>query len=379
MKKMLFLVGLLGAILALLTPVFAPGKGEGDFLAYWSAARLLATGGNPFDPASMEAMQRANSSDPCAETGVILGPWNPPWLSLILLPFSILPFKLVAPFWLFCNILLVGLAVMLTLRLADRPIVAPDFLWIFISCLAFGPTIALLNMGQISSLVLLGLVLGIFLLGKSRDLLAGAAFLLATIKPHLSYLLLLMIFIYVIRYRRWKIALGLAAAALASILIAWLLFPRWISYYFTLISDTPFFQLYTSTLGSFMAEVFGVQYLRLGGILALPLAWPLLKIAKRKSWLAAANFALLVSVPLAPFGYSFDQIVLLPVIVEIVLWLLDRRLSPAKARTIVMVLVIANLILLGLLTIDGLPYYWFFWPPLVLLAIYWIGFRNVTL
>ncbi len=376
MKKPLIFVAILGIILAVFTPIMAPGKGEGDFLAYWCAARLMVTGGNPYDQSAMEAMQRANRSTPDDGQGVTLGPWNPPWLSLILLPYSLLPFKLAAPLWMFTNIMLIGLSVILSLRLLDRSAEGREFLWIFIACLFYGETISLINMGQVSSLVLLGLVLGIYWLRQGRDYLAGAAFLLATIKPHLSYLALFTILIYVLSTRRWKAALGLAAAGAASTLIAWILFPDWLAAYFTLVSSTAFSQLYTSTLGSFIDELFGFPYLRYAGLLTLPLAWPLLKISVKKGWLTALNLALLISVPLAPFGYSFDQAVLIPAVIQILLWISEKRLPAALAWGLAAWLILADLVLLGLLTQDGLPYFWFFWVPLALLAAYLIGYSQ---
>src|SRR4030042_2704069 len=103
MKKDVFFVITLGILLAVSIPLFHPGKGEGDFLTYWSAAHLFVHGGNPYDQNEMYSLQQQSDPERYSDTNGLNTAWNPPWLILILLPIGILPFSIAVPAWIFCN------------------------------------------------------------------------------------------------------------------------------------------------------------------------------------------------------------------------------------------------------------------------------------
>ena len=159
-----FLVVLVPIFVALVLRV--PGMGEQDFLIYWSAARLLAAGENPYDPVSLQNLQYETRP----ERAYTLASWNPPWLLVILIPLGLILAAAAATWRL------------LTGALDGRAIVA-----VSAASLWFLPSLSTMNLGQISSLVLIGLVLGSWWLRARRDGLAGAAFFVATVKPHVTY------------------------------------------------------------------------------------------------------------------------------------------------------------------------------------------------
>ena len=376
MRKPLIVIAILAVLMATMTPIFTPGKGQGDFLAYWAAARLMISGGNPYDLDAMTLIQEQNR--PNGETqNDLLTSWNPPWLSLILIPFAGLPFQWAAIVWMFTNILLVGLSILITLDLSGYSLDKMEFLWSLLTCLFFGETIALLNLGQIGSLVLLSVLLSVRLIRDKRDWLAGGVLLFSTIKPHLVYLVLFFIFLWVIYNKRWSIVASFLLTGLAAIGISSLIFPGWIPAYLNLLLSTQFGTLYTSTIGSFFSNVAGIQGFQYLGVLSFPLAIPLLKNFSKLGWVTILNIAWLVSVSLGPYGFTFDQVVLLPTLVQMVAWLVNIPFSRRFRYLVISALVSGNLVLLAMLFQPALDYYWFFWTPFFLLFIYIIIFIKV--
>ncbi len=332
----------------------------------------MVEGGDPYNHDAMARMQRENRTAvvPNASDEMPVVVWDPPWLNLVLLPLTALSFPAAAATWMFVNLALLGVAVLLSLRLLGAEQDERAFLWGVVATMAFGGTLALIKMGQIGSLVLVSLLLALWLKQIGRDWLAGAVLLLACIKPHLSYLVLLMLAVDSVRARRVGLIGGLAATVVASTLVSWIFFPRWLASYVELLHATPFREVYTSTVGSFATHVLHFRLLRHAWVLVLPLSWPLLRIAKEEGWMTATNLALLVSVPLAPFGYTFDQVVLVPALVQIVVWLTSTERRTRRRFLCVPPLLAIYVAYWVLLSQGQRPYYWFFWVPLALLVVY---------
>jgi len=265
-RNALVFVILLGLLLAVLFPVFVPGLGEEDFLDYWSASRLLATGGNPYDPIALRTLQYTTRPQLAAESGAVFAVWNPPWLLLIFLPLGFLPFDLAVPVWMFCNLLLIGIAIIISW---DMLVESPDRRGLRIALLAgflFGQTLIDYGIGQITGLILIGVVFSIKFLKSGRFGWAGLTLLLATIKPHLTYLILLLILVWSVRYGHWRVLGGMVIAVITMGVIMWAIVPGWILSYVRLIMSLPYPDIYTSTLDGFARFVFGFHGFRFAGL-----------------------------------------------------------------------------------------------------------------
>lgn len=320
---------LLMMLLALLLPVFsAPGVGEPDFLPYWAAARLLGTGGNPYDPSSLRALGHEIRPDRGQDRGEAFASWNPPWLLLFLLPLGLLPFDLAVRIWFLCQVALIVAASVLAWRMLARRSGSVGILLAAAVGLGSGQSVVALLAGQVSVLLLIGLVLGAWWLHAGKDRLAGAALLLSTIKPQVTYFVLVLLALWVIRHRRWQVFVGLGVAGVFSMAVLWAIFPGWMSAYFDLMGAyrSIFFRYSSATIGSLAYTLWRTDVFRFAGLLLLPSAFCLLRVADSRGWLMAMNVALLISVPLAIYGFAFDQVVLLPAVLQMLAWLWDGEI-----------------------------------------------------
>jgi len=377
MKRIaIFFTIFLGMILAVVVPNFTPGRGEQDFIRYWAASRLLVIGGNPYDGKELTALQNETQPDLMIKEGDIVEAWNPPWLLLTLLPLGLLPFNFAVPLWIFLNVVIVVSSLWMSWQLSGGADNRRLFLIVLGAGVLFGNTVILIRLGQISTLVLASLLIGITFIKEKRDWLAGAILLIATIKPQLSYLVLLVLLIWSLYHRRWKILAGMALAGLASVLIVWLILPDWLSIYIQTIRRLPFTNIYTSTLGSFISEVFRISIFKYIAILLLPLAFPIAKYADKIGWFTTLNLALVISIPLSIYGFSFDQVLLLPAVVQMIAWITQKKLSSKVAMGIGIGIMITYALLLWMMSLKELPYYWFFWISFFILCLYLIAWRS---
>jgi len=373
-------VGLLVVVAAVLVAAMlsVPGAGEKDFLIYWSAARLLASGGNPYDPIALRDLEHQARPDRGQQPGQSSALWNPPWLLLLLLPFGCLPVDLAVRAWMASNIVLIAAASLLTWKLLARRFDRRSVLIVLSGGLWFYASLSTIEMGQVSSVVLIGLVLSAWCLHTGRDWLAGALLFSTTVKPHITYLPLLLALLWVIHQRRWRFLGGMFVTGAVSMIMLWVMLPGWLSAYLHLVGGHSFFQYSTSTLGGLAHTLWGTDLFRFAGILLLPLIPSLLRVADAHGWPTAMNVALLISVPLAMYGFTFDHLVLIPAVVQLLSWALRGGLSRPWAWAIIAGVLLVSMVALAMMTLPMAYYHYFAWPPLVLAGLYALAWRRRT-
>jgi Glycosyltransferase family 87 len=232
MKQRFVLVAALAACALMLAalPVTLP---HGDFDEYWAAGRLNAGGMNPYDAAAMLQEQRLNG---WPEPRPVMM-YNPPWTLALAMPVAQLDLQHARSLWLLAQILI---CLWCASRVWAQNGGAPQY-EVRIWCLAllWMPTVSALRMGQISPLVLLGLVGFVWSLEKRRDLTAGVFFALTAVKPQLVALIWVGWLLWTIREGRWKVMLGTAAALGGATLVAVAANPPVFSQYLHLMSTQP--------------------------------------------------------------------------------------------------------------------------------------------
>ena len=362
-------LAVVGAVLSLRLLSLArdgfPSVGESDFAIYWSGGWLVRYGGNPYDPAALVAAERvAGLEEP--DPGLNL--WNPPWMMALVLPLAFLPFWLATATWFlvqFGLFLACGAALWRYYAPGDRRT------WIgLVLGAGFMPGLYGLRMGQMSVWLLLGVAGFLIAERAGRDVLAGAALALLTIKPHITYLFWLAALWWIFLSKRWYVLLGwLAALASAGGVVA-AFAPRIFSDYVGAVSAPPL-QWAPPTLGAWLrlavslmcgADRRWVQFVpsALGGLLLL--AWV---VRRRQPWrweLVGAPL-LLASSLTAVYGWTYDQVVLLPAVAALVSRL--RVVAPIRRRAIIACLIVLELGL-GAQLVAEISEFFHFWHPIAL-------------
>src|SRR5262249_12988795 len=106
-RSMLAGLGLVVAIVVLIgrfdPSALVAGLGLGDFIAYWSAGRQIASGANPYDWQALLALQQPLGWTESFPNMMYYPPWTLPFV----LPFGALPFAVSRLLWLLLHLCLV--------------------------------------------------------------------------------------------------------------------------------------------------------------------------------------------------------------------------------------------------------------------------------
>lgn len=192
---------IVGVTVFLVMPFSLPPKiGAADFRPYWSSTFLLAHGQDFSDLSKLDDVERTLTdwSEPFT-----MYAWFAPTGNLVLLPYTLFPFPRATYYWLLTNIVVVFFSALLLWRnMTSRA-------WIpLVTTFSFSMTLLSLIVGQVNTLVVLGLALFLFFSELRRDYAAGASLVLTTIKPHLVILTLPLLLVDIVRHKQWRVVVG---------------------------------------------------------------------------------------------------------------------------------------------------------------------------
>jgi hypothetical protein len=340
-----------------------------DFVEYWAAARLFVSGGNPYSPAELFKIQQTAGWT----EAVPLLMWNPPWTLSFIWPFGLLDHDTGQFLWFLLHTVIIFVGAQWLWQIYDGPTRQLRYAWLAV--LTFAPGYFVLLLGQIGSLILLGLI--VFLLAaKNRSWsLAGASLTLVSIKPHLLYLLWLAVALWILKERCWRALFGLAAGAVVVLGMPLLLVPEIYSYYAQMFSSGGIIrplEWATPSLGTIFAELFQIRGMWTRWVPPLAGAgwffWYWCTHSRGWDWLDRLPLVLLVSVTSTSFVWTFDQIVLLPALIQCAVWLFQRQAFGRHKTLIVLYLAMNAIMLCGKLYIRN--DLWYFWAAPAFLVLY---------
>ncbi len=284
-----------------------------DFTQYWSTGRLFFAHQNPYAIEPLVALQRPLG---WPEARPIVAP-NPPWSIPLFAAAGILPFAEARELWRILSlVILLGAAWLLWDYFGGAARTRWISLVLALTFLPFGITE---RIGQITPLILAGLVAFLLLLRSERWVAAGILLLPALgVKPHLFCLVAAAILLWAIQERRWALlggAVGSTGAACAAVALV----------------DPAAFHYPKALLGHAMAENCGVggalriafhtqhvwvQYLPCAAG-AIWFTWYWLQHREHWEWSEHLPLLLLVSIASSPYGWASDYIIALPAFVAV--------------------------------------------------------------
>jgi hypothetical protein len=336
-----------------------------DFVEYWAAGRANLDRENPYDAAVVYRHERAVSPELTAAIMM----WNPPWTLTIVMPFALLPARLGFVLWL-------GLHLVVILVCADglwRNYGGADRLrgvaWLV--AIGFVPTFFALRMGQITPLVLAGVVGFLWAERSGREWTAGAWLALVMIKPHLIYLFVAAVLFWAVVNGRWRIGAGFAAALSALAAVSLLFNPDVLQQYREALTHQPP-QMLSPTIGALLRLAFGIDKLWLQyvpvtiGLLWFGLYWR--RARANWMWRQQAPVLLFASLLTTSYGaWPFDLVILLVPVIQATVWLTE---SSAPVLFGLMVLIGFNVLALATMNVHWAEQYWHVWMAPLLLCGY---------
>jgi hypothetical protein len=284
-----------------------------DFGEYWAAGRLLAARRNPYSPAALRSLQSAVGF---AQQDAIMM-WNPPWALSLVLPFALLPYRIAALLWLATNAGLILVSATLLWRVFS--ISGGGYLPLVLA-VSFVPGLINLRAGHVTPFMLLGIAGFLAFHQARRPFLAGASAALWLLKPHLLWLILLLLAWDIVRNRRFHLLLGLFAGTAALLAIPVIFQPAVLREYLTAMRNFPMLASYAPNFGGLLRMAFGDQYHWLQFAPCVPglafLGYALVR-HQEDNWVHYFALLALISFITSPYGWSYDEIVLLPAVLHI--------------------------------------------------------------
>lgn len=352
----------------------------GDSVQYWAAARLSLTGENPYSADMvLELRNHAGNTTEFPEESISMMLY-PPWTLPLLIPFGLLEYQYFRLIWLLLHICLIFISTWLIWKLYKGP---GSLLWLgYLVAFTFEPTILLLGTGHITMLHLIGLIGFLHFIHKSEgdyrfDLIAGTCLASVSIKPQLLIIFLTALLLWTIHQKRYLVFFGGAATLLITSIIAFVINPSAFNQYWISISQYPLGAWATPTIGGVFRLIFGIdnEWLQI-----LPtifgLVWVIYYWINRKdewNWKKETPLLVLVSVVGAVYVWTYDMVLLLLPILQVVIISIRRE---NKLRTI-RLLFSYFLVSVGvLITHIYLNDFWFFWFSPFILIWYLVGRKS---
>lgn len=355
-------------LIAAFITTFALTVSARDFLSYWTAGQQLIHRVNPYDADAVARLESAAGFHGPLRSLTML---NPPTALPLALPLGLFGSGPAGVLWSLCLFVCLVASVRMVWTLHGRP---TNYIHIIGYC--FGPAIACVLAGQIPIFALLGLAL--FLrLHRTHPFWAGASLWLSAVKPHLFLPFGIVLLVWIVTTKRYRIALGAAAAFAASTALIWLLDPSaWIQYREMMRALAPAIaREFIPSWSVVLRQSINPHALWLQGVPAvLGCAWALWYFFQHRrdwSWLEHGSLLMIVSVLVAPYGWLIDQSVLIPALLH--------AAYRARSRTFTAILASASaLILIQTFLASGVRSHWNLWPAPFWLLLYLFAGRTGT-
>ncbi len=342
-----------------------------DFVEYWAAGYLNLHGQNPYDPELLLDLQKSVG-------WVDVKPnimWNPPWVLPFVMLFGSLPYRL-------------GWLLWTTLGFAAI-VLGSDYLWqthggqprwaAWLVVFIFYPTITAFALGQITPFIFLGIFGFLFFINRGQETLAGISTIFLTIKPHLMFIFWIVLLIWAIQHKKWKLIFTPVIVVVIATVVAIMPNPEVIEQYMIAITQRPPDYWVTTTFGAILRLIFGwnafwLQFIPpiLGAI------WAVIYYYRHQTqwdWTQRLPLLLMVAVLTAAYGWIFDWVVLIGLILQAGSWVLQIP-NESQRKNIIIIFLVFNVLAL-IQDLAGFEPVWHIWMPVLMLGSYlWLRKKH---
>jgi hypothetical protein len=350
-----------------------------DSIQYWSTGQLLLRNQNPYDTVKVTELQRSQGYT--ASKALVMR--IPPWSLFLFLPLGVLNIFWAWAIWVIASLSALLLSIRMCWRLYGDPSRPPGpFL---IAAYTFAPVLACLLAGQIGILLLFGFVL--FLrLEKEHPYIAGAALILPVTKPHLLVLVWLTLIFWSWGRKQAKILVGFLGMLAFGSAVSLALDPGIFQHHRAMVAQAAIEDEFIPCLSGvlrlvFFPHHFWVQFLPLV-IASVWCVWFYLANRDNWEWRYHGLALVVVSVLVAPYSWLTDEVLVLPAVLQGVLWIYrGREQITGKSRLAVTFFAALNfLLVLMVLAEIPLPTGFYFWSSLAWLGwyVYSSSFRTLS-
>lgn len=294
-------VGILGST--------APGTR--DFVEYWASGQQLVHHANPYDGAALLPLERSVGL-PSGIPPMVMG--NAPPALLLVFPLGFVGARAGELLWTLLLVWALVGSVSMVQAMHGRP--KNQVQWLGYS---FGPALICLAAGQSALLVLLGVVLYLYL-HRERPFLAGASLWFCALKPQLFLPFGLVLLVWAVTTKRYRLLSGAAVALLLSTLAAYVLDPQAWGQYSRMMSEARYDKLPIPCLSIVLRTTISPDSMWLQYVpAAVGCVWALAYFLKHREdwdWTVHGSPLLLVSLLTAPYTWLMDQTVAIPALLH---------------------------------------------------------------
>ena len=280
-----------------------------DFGFYWTAAKVALAGGNPYDEANLLPLQQEIEPERTTPGAA----WSPPYALAVHAPFVSMDFATARWIWRFVQLGTIFAAVTALWHVYGGP--PAKVIWAWSAALMWYPTLQLLGLGQHSNLPLLGVAGWLGCWVAMRPFAAGAFLALVLVKPQNLYLLGLLGLIWTIDRRAWRLAAGAVAGTAVFTAVSLMLNPAIFHDYVDAFQNRPPTNYAPPTIGMVLRVMFGESRFWLSFLPPVTgIAWGVWYYARNRSawdWPERVPVIILVSCLTSPYGWIYDQVLLL--------------------------------------------------------------------
>lgn len=299
-----------------------------DFIQYWLAGRALIAQRDLYDPAVWRALHAeagSSGSEIVAGSGFIY----PLPTAVIAIPDALLPVAIAAPAWLVAQLAAAIAALgFLARRAFTTRLDRPGSALLALGALAQPAVGIAIAGGNVVGFTLAIVAGALALISRGHVVAAGALLGLAAIKPQALLLFVPVLLTAIPLSRARRLAAGAAASAGGLVLVGLWLRPDWITAWVVSAGRLPGTTPQANLWGSATGEWRPIGWLVAAALLVGFISW---WRARRPAFIPLMGAALALSLFVAPYAWSYDQVLMLVPLLVLVGWTLQ---TGARGRVI---------------------------------------------